>query len=69
MDIRAARNRRLVHPEATFMFATEFKLGPDPAANVIFMYLVTPLGFNGSPGIFGSVAKAVGMYRQKRRPD
>ena len=67
-DIDAAFTRVRVHPDAARMFATEFALGPREEDNIIFMYLVLPFGFTGSPGIFGRVMKGVGWWHQKHGP-
>ena len=67
-DIDAAFTRVRVHPDSARMFATEFCLGPRKEDNLIFMYIVSPFGFTGSPGIFGRVTMGVGWLHQQTGP-
>ena len=64
-DIYSAFTRVRVRPDASRMFATEFKLGQLGEGNIIFFYLVLPFGFAASPGIFGRVMKGVGWFHQQ----
>ena len=67
-DIDAARTRCRIRPDSSAMFATEFMLEPSDSDHIIFMYLVLPFEFTGSPWIFGRIMKAVGWFHHQRSP-
>ena len=50
------------------MYATEFTIWHEDVGDIIFMYLVLPFGFTGSPDILGRIMGEVGRYRHQRRP-
>ena len=52
-DVDSAFTRCRLHPDGADLFGTEFELGNDVGDTVAFSYLVLPVGFTASPGIFG----------------